>query len=207
MKGTEPASLTQHRCTEHGYFDNYGDTDGLRRALVAEQRCICCYCLCGIRPSGDAMKVEHWHCQDRYPAEQLDYGNLLGACLGNTGSPLKHQHCDTRKGNSDLSRNPANPSHHVETLARYLGDGTIKSDDPGFDREINEVLNLNVSHLKDNRKAVLDAFKVTLQKRGSLKRITLERLLADWDGQSHANSLRPYCQVVVYWLRKRLARE
>ena len=68
------------------------------------------------------------------------------------------------------------------------------------------MLNLNVAFLKSNRKAVLDAFKDTLAKRGMLPRLTLQRWLADWSGQSHANNLEPFCQVVVYWLRKRLAR-
>jgi len=51
------------------------------------------------------MKIEHWHSQDRYEAEQLDYGNLLGACMGNEGKAHWDQHCDTRKGDRDLSRN------------------------------------------------------------------------------------------------------
>ena len=152
------------------------------------------------------MKIAHWHSQRRYPAEQLTYSNLLGACFGNQGQPRKNQHCDTRQGDDDISRNPANPDHHIESFVRFEGDGHITSQDQAFNRELNEVLNLNATFLKNQRKAVLDGFKATLEKRGALQRPTLERWLSDWNGDSHTGQLLPYCQVVVYWLRKRLAR-
>ena len=49
-KGPEPASLTAHRQTPHGNYDNYAAKDHLRSALVAEQRGLCCYCMGRIRP-------------------------------------------------------------------------------------------------------------------------------------------------------------
>jgi uncharacterized protein (TIGR02646 family) len=205
-KANEPASLAQHRCTDHSDYENYADKDVLRVALVTEQRGLCCYCLSRIRPEAAAMKIEHWHCQNSYPAEQLVYANLLGACLGNEGQSRKRQHCDTLKGNLELSRNPANPLHHVEMFIHYEGDGRIISHDPNFDVELNAVLNLNAKFLQNNRKATLDAFKTTINKRGGLSRTTLERWLQDWNGESHAGELQPFCQVIVYWLRKRLAR-
>jgi len=204
-KGYEPTSLTEHRSTPQANYSNYADKETLRTFLVNEQRGLCCYCLSRI-PGASGMKIEHWHCQDIYPAEQLDYVNLLGACWGNQGQPGKHQHCDTRKGNRDVSRNPANPMHQVENILRFEGDGRIVSDNPTFDTELNDVLNLNGAFLKNNRKATLDAFRDTLIKRGTLPRVTLEKLLRDWNGESHTGELRPFCQVVVYWLRKRLAR-
>ena len=154
------------------------------------------------------MKIEHWHSRapGRYPAEQLDYSNLLAACMGNEGLPRRHQHCDSRKGERDLSRNPARPLPRVEQLIRFLGDGRVASDDPAFDAELNDVLNLNEAGLRNRRKAVLDAFKDTLTKRGPLKRATLQKWLQDWNGDSQAGNLREFCQVVVYWLQKRLAR-
>jgi uncharacterized protein (TIGR02646 family) len=206
IKRGEPASLTQHRRTAYADFDNYDDKGTLRALLVAEQRGICCYCLSPIRPQADAMKVEHWHCRERYPAEQLDYRNLLGACLGNEEQPPESQHCDTFKANSDLSRNPANPDHYIDRLVRFGADGTVLSDNEGFNNELNDVLNLNVPLLKNSRKATLDAFKATLVKRGNLKTATIQRWLRTWNGDSNQNDLRPFCQVVVYWLQKRLAR-
>jgi hypothetical protein len=152
------------------------------------------------------MKIEHWHSQAGYAAEQLNYGNLLGACMGNEGKPGKDQHCDSKKGDRDLSRNPANPAHRVEDLIRFEGDGRIVSQDPAFDAELNEVLNLNLAFLKSNRKATLSALQKALAKGGKLPRAALQKWLAEWNGESGAGELRPFCQVVVYWLRKRLAR-
>lgn len=205
-KDTEPASLTTHRCTSHADYGNYQDKDTLRQHLVREQRGLCCYCLSRIRPTADAIKIEHWHSQEGFPGEQLDYSNLLGACLGGTGQPSDLQHCDTRKGNTPLSKNPANPLHHLETFIRYEGTGRVVADDSAFNDELDNVLNLNIAFLKNNRKAALDGFHLALNKRGELQRITLERWLREWNGESHTDDLHPYCQVLVYWLRKRLAR-
>ncbi len=206
IKGAEPASLTQYRQAARADYGNYQDKETLRQSLVAEQRGLCCYCLSRIRPASGEMKIAHWHSRGRHPDEQLAYKNLLGACLGNEGQSPRRQHCDTRQGDRDISRNPADPSHQVEQFIRFEADGTIASNDPRFDAELNEALNLNLPILKNNRKGALDAFKATLLKRGDLPRGTLERWLRDWNGESHQNELRPFCQVVVYWLRKRLAR-
>jgi uncharacterized protein (TIGR02646 family) len=208
VKGDEPTSLTEHRAatSPDPDYETYRDKDGLRAYLVREQRGLCCYCLSRIRSEHDAMKVEHWHSQAAHGAEQLDYSNLLGACRGNEGKPGKDQHCDTRKGDRDLSRNPANPLNHVEDLIRFSGDGEISSVDPVFEAELNEVLNLNLPFLKNNRKSTLTAFQNGLAKRGPLRRAALEKWLRDWNGESEDGELRPYCQVVVFWLRKRLAR-
>jgi hypothetical protein len=151
------------------------------------------------------MKVEHWHCQSKYPNEQLDYTNLLGSCKGHEGSIFGAQHCDTRKGDADIKWNPANPNHPVEQFI-FFANGRIKSRDPEFDKQINEVLNLNVAFLVNERKAVLDSLTKALPRRGTWSRTTLERFLRDWNGDSNTNELEPYCQVVVYWLQERLRR-
>jgi len=206
LKRAEPNSLTEHRLAPGANYDNYRDKDTLRTCLVQEQRGLCCYCLARIRADRATMKIEHWHCQTNYADEQLDYSNLLGACGGNDGTRGSDHHCDTRKGDRDLSRNPANPMHHVEDLTRFQGDGRIVSTDPVFDVELNEVLKLNLRFLVNSRKAVLSAFQKGLVKRGDLPRAVLEKWLRDWNGESDRGELRPFCQVVVYWLRKKLAR-
>jgi hypothetical protein len=150
------------------------------------------------------MKIEHWHSQVGHTTEQLDYSNLLGACRGNEGQPGSDQYCDTYKGDKDLSRNPANPMHRVEDLIHFEPNGCVSSPDPTFNTELNSVLNLNVAFLVNSRKAVLAAFKKVLEKRGEIPRGTWERLLREWNGESNAGQLRPFCNVIVYWLRKRL---
>jgi uncharacterized protein (TIGR02646 family) len=206
-KGSEPKNLETHRCSPNANYDNYTDKQNLRESLVSEQRGLCCYCLSRIVADPSKMKIEHWQSQASFPAQQLDYPNLLGVCLGSERKPYKLQHCDTHKGVQSLSMNPADPAHDVERVIHYDADGTIRSIDPQFDMELNEILNLNnAPWLKANRKAVLDGFLGSKPKQGDWDNSLLEKWLAHWNGDSGNGELQPYCQVVVYWLRKRLKR-
>jgi hypothetical protein len=96
--------------------------------------------------------------------------------------------------------------HRVEDAIRFVSDGRIVSDDKAFDAELNEVLNLNQAFLRNNRKETLKGFLAALDKRGQWPRAALEGWLQQWNGESGAGELQPFCQVVVYWLRKRLLR-
>ena len=208
-KGAEPASLTAHRQTPPCDYDNYGPKDDLRHALVTEQRGLCCYCMGRVHNGPTTMKIEHWRCQSRHPAEQLIYRNLLGACLGGHRQPAHLQHCDTRKGDSDLQWNPAEAAHHIETRVRYELDGSIHADDAVFDGQLHEVLNLNLPLLKNNRKGVLDA--VLEWWKGERARIggavPRERLVRQRDKYIAGNGqIAPYCPVAVWWLGQSLAR-
>ena len=158
-KGPEPASLTTHRNMPHCDYDNYADKDTLRAALVADQRGLCCYCMCGITDQRETMKIEHWRSRSTFPDEELEFRNVLAACRGGEGQPLRQQHCDTRKGDQDLRWNPADPMCCIEDRVGYASDGAIQSDDPVFDQQLNHVLNLNLARimrLSRSRKSVSD---------------------------------------------------
>ena len=103
------------------------------------------------------LREFRWRCQSRYPKEQLNYRNLLAACRGGEGQPPNLQHCDTRKEDRDLEWNPADTAYHIETRVRYELDGSIRADDEDFDDQLNDVLNLNLPLLKNNRKSIYDA--------------------------------------------------
>ena len=202
QKNGEPNSLTEHRKQAHANYDNYTDKDALRESLAAEQRGLCCYCQSRIRPDRESMKIEHWECQANNSGRQLDYQNLLGACLGGHGCQEHEQHCDTRKGNADLCFCPADPAHPIERQIKFPGDGRITSDDNDIDTALNKILNLNFSRLVNNRKAVLQAFQHRLQMG---KRLDPARELHKWDG-SQPGDMEPFSQVVVYYLNKKLGR-
>ena len=202
QKGPEPPTLTQHRKQSHADYDNYADKENLRIALVAEQRGLCCYRQSRIRPSPESMKIEHWQCQHAHPSRQLDFSNLHGACLGGEGKPERQQHCDTRKGNDVLCFSVCDPTRPIEHKIHFKGDGRISSDDPAIEHDINRVLNLNLARLVSNRKAVLTAFQKRL---AMIQRIDPARELMKWDGRQ-TGELKPFAQVVVYYLRKRQAR-
>lgn len=211
-KGVEPASLTEHCRMSYSDYDNYKEKDELREALVKEQRGLCCYCMGQISSDWGTMKVEHWRSQKRYPCKQLDYSNLLGACLGGdeerrSRKSSRFQHCDTYKKDKDLRWNPADPSHDIETRILYTADGSIESDDDVFNTQLNEVLNLNLSSLMTQRKLVLDAILEWWEhekKQGPVPRERFEQKRDQWTGGE--GTLRPYCQVVVWWLDQPLKR-
>lgn len=202
QKGNEPPSLTEHRKTPHADYRNYTEKDLLRQHLVNEQGGICCYCMSRIRPTAGGMKIEHWQCQENYPARQLEYRNLLGACPGGEGRPGKEQHCDTFKGDAELSINPADPACNVERLIKFPGSGRVKSDDPDIDRELNEVLNLNHPQLVANRKATLDSFCQAIG-RQNRNNGWFNHKLTEWRGNGDGD-LQPFSQVVVYYLCRKL---
>ncbi|OGV65523.1 MAG: hypothetical protein A2498_08355 [Lentisphaerae bacterium RIFOXYC12_FULL_60_16] len=208
VKGNEPPSLTQHRQQAHADYDNYVEKDDLRASLLSEQGHLCCYCMQRIRwVEGDRrMKIAHWHSQTWYPGEQLVYRNLLGACPGSEGRPLDQQHCDSRQGDRDIMFNPAEPAHNVESRIRYLGDGTIEADHVAFDRELNEVLNLNHPRIKANRRAVVDSVIAEFGRDpGSRTRGQIQALIHAWTSLADGE-YREFCCVAIYFLTKRLNR-
>lgn len=202
QKGQEPASLTLHRQQPHAVYDNYTDKVGLRTALIAEQRGICCYCQSRIRPNPDRMKIEHWQCQAEHPERQLDYDNLLGACFGGEGGKKESQHCDTRKGNQDLCFSVCDPAHPIEMQIRFSSGGEISSVDPDINAAINKILNLNWIRLVKNRKSALTGLLQAWGKRN----VDYSRELKKWDG-SDGGELEPYSQIVVHYLLKKLGKQ
>ena len=209
VKAAEPQSLTEHRARTNSDFDNYPGKDDLRHALFREQQGLCCYCMNRIRPERVSMKIEHWKNQRRFLSEQLNYRNLLGACLGGEGKPPHHQHCDTRKGDNDLKWNPANPTHHIQTRVRYELDGSIYSNEADFNEQLNDVLNLNLPKLKNNRKTLLDGVLEWWKReksriRGHVPRNNFVRKRDQFINSSA--ELRPYCQVAVWWLDQKIAK-
>jgi len=95
----------------------------------------------------------------------------------------------------------------VEAVVHFRIDGSVTSTNAQFDEELHSVLNLNDNFLKNNRIGALESFKDFYLKRNkTLTRNDWQRLLDYWSGANHNGELRPYCSVVIYWLKKRIAR-
>ena len=197
--------MTTHRETAGSNYSNYKGRGELRRALVTEQRGLCCYCMDRIHDDQDT-KIEHWRPQRRFCDQQLVYRNLLATCLGGRGMPQSQQHCDTRKGDREISWNPADPRRHIETRIGYGPDGSIWSDDEEFNGELEDVLNLNLATLKSHRKGVLDSvakwYEKTRRRSGARSRLQSQR--ERW--LPAYGELEPFCQVAVWALDQRLSR-
>jgi uncharacterized protein (TIGR02646 family) len=206
-KGDEPHSLIQHRQQANSNYDNYTAKSDLRDALLAEQGGICCYCM--RRITAQNMKIEHWACRDTHPQRQLQYRNLLAACDGGEGAANHLQHCDTHKGTSDIKIHPADPVHDCETFIKYQADGVIYSNDAQINDDLDEVLNLNLQRMCDNRQAVLDGAMASLRKKrpdGAWTKAFLQGEKQRWSSRNHAGQFREYCQIVSYQLDKKIAK-
>ncbi len=202
-KRREPSELREHR-KQGGTFDDVQGAsrwkDRLREALLHEQGHLCCYCMQPI--STESTKIEHFRCQERHPELALHHENLLAACLGGQGLPRHLQHCDTAKGNRDLSLDPTgNPELHV----RYTIDGKVRAEDPAIEQELTEVLNLNAPDLVRARKQVIDVLvhdvQAKLGARGTWKAADIEAWLARWRSRTDDRFL-PFAQLGVFLLEK-----
>lgn len=92
----------------------------------------------------------------------------------------------------------------ISTLS-YSGDGTIKSSNSVYDKELNDVLNLNVNILKANRKAVRQELQASFGKR-QLKKSDIEKILQVYSSKDSEGKRKEYCGVVINYLTKKLHR-
>lgn len=204
FKGQEPRLLTQHRNSTHSNYHNLpsGTKQTLREKLVLDQRGLCCYCLGKITPTETSMKIEHFEPQSLYPAKQLIYSNLFGACPGNMKGGTD-THCDTFKGNKEFHFHPCD-SGSIHAEIKYKSDGKIYSDNALLNTELNTILNLNFTLLKKARKSTLDGFKDYLSKsvKGRISKEKRIKLRDKWLGANNTDTLTPYCMIVVHYLEK-----
>jgi len=221
-EGPEPPELRGYRATPGNTYDGANFTpvkDAIRAALLRDQKHLCCYCMrrisAELRPTSNKpdaprepwMKVEHWRPQEHHPAAALLWHNLLGACWGSMGERGGAQHCDTRKGMTEVTLDPQNPAH-IETLS--LGRrGKLLSSDPILQRDIDDTLNLNLPALREERSERLDGVLDALRARHRTGPIPIEsiRRLADAQETPRDGALPAHCGVVRLYLRKRFRGE
>jgi uncharacterized protein (TIGR02646 family) len=205
-KGREPKGWAEYRLSTPGATYEQAPKDELRRALLAEQGYVCCYCM--RRIDEGTTRIEHRRPRDPYINEQFTYRNLLAACEGGEGpNPARH-HCDVAKHNKEITIDPADPSRNVEDLLRYSASGAIRSEDEAVHRDVDVTLKLNLDWLKDARLEVLDGFQKVFERKhqGTWPPEVIERELRKWAEIPPGGRLVPYAGIVVHYLRKRLQR-
>lgn len=200
QKSSEPPLLRKHRTSaQNANYDN-GPADMKKEIasfLLREQGYICCYCMQVI--SEKSVRVEHKLSQNRHPGLALDYSNMAGACSCTKGCKKTKQHCDIFKEDQDFTFNLSN----IEHLMKYEPRGRIKSLDPNLDKEINEVLNLNVNSLVLSRKKVYEAIAKFLSKSPNAGKIT--KKIHNYESPKTGKK-KAFCGVCIFFLQKRLAR-
>ena len=200
-KNAEPKEWTAYRQTPGAVYQSKPE---LRSSLLEEQGYICAYCMRRI-PAKDAnsnetTRIDHILCREKHEDRKLDYRNMVICCPGAIDCKF---HCDKSKGNNDVSFNLFDQSF-IDTLSYSTKDGTIKCGIEQYDTEINEILNLNHSLLKNNRKSTLKGVIQQLQKKRRWKATQIRKLLSHWDAKDRDGQYKPYNGIVVWYLKKRL---
>jgi uncharacterized protein (TIGR02646 family) len=177
----------------------------IRTYLLQEQGYICAYCMKRIMDNQLTTKVEHWHSQNRYNNEQLEYKNMLAVCCGKTQNC---NHCDGKKSQfdntHDLLYNPSESKHHIESKIEYSTTGRVKSNDIVFNEQLNSMLGLNCSRLIENRKAVIESVQIGLSKKSGTRTVNEIRIEIDkWSSVDHDGCKKEYCGVALFILHKK----
>jgi uncharacterized protein (TIGR02646 family) len=211
--------LTYAQFSEEGTFkDAFKE---LRLSLLAEQGYICCYCQKKISFSDAVtgrilMKAEHFipkRGTQKDESKQVDYNNLLAACLGNQDSDNPN-HCDSSKEDMRLRELP-NPAEirqsnfdsflkyklkekegEVVVIATDLSNQELKDD-------INKRLNLNEQNLKNRRFAVWKAIWRKVNKTGKTDIRQVKEILAiykyDDALEPSKRDFKEFCGFIVQW--------
>lgn len=207
-KGKEPVAWTKERNTP-GISYETARKDDLRLSLLEEQGGLCGYCMRRIvfKP-GTATNTRIEHLKPRTlslaegkPEETLAYGNMILCCNGDIDGD-RNLHCDASKGEMEIHLNPFDAAA-IATISYSSKDGSIKSSNVDFDRDLNEVLNLNHPRLAANRKSVIKGLVIEMG-RQSWKRADITRKLSDYSSKTAAGQLHEYCGVVIWYLNKKL---
>jgi uncharacterized protein (TIGR02646 family) len=203
----------------------------LRLHLLSEQKYLCCYCQQKIEnvlnPNGvPLMGVDHFLPKDKtkYLHLQLEYRNLLAACLGNKDSKKKPNHCDASKGNEELLflKNPASndfldvfdyqilpASKEVRIVpsAPYKDNNNLRTD-------IDKILNLNEQSLRSRRFTVWQRamekigfdIKKTIEPNQKTMRL-LRNLLEDYALEQNKSKFNEFAGFIFKWLNQRFRDE
>lgn len=207
LKGIEPPSLEAHRNDTCVFpnWDNFRGKQQSREHALVEQRAVCAFCQVKIVADEKRMKLAHIVPQkDLVDGKRLDlvWTNIVGACPGGERTPRHLQHCDTRQGNSRLcpELDPVQFENGSLTYDKYGGvyraDGNLDVQD-----QLDDVLGLNLDHIKEKRVAALRALKSYLAEGADRERRLQDRIaLLDPDNPSD-QPLLEYADFLLWHLR------
>jgi uncharacterized protein (TIGR02646 family) len=203
IKGIEPSSWTEKRTAPGAVYERTAD---LADALLKEQGYICAYCSRRIpikdANSNEDTRIEHIKCRKNYTALTLDYKNMVICCPGAINSGF---HCDKKKGDRDINFDIFSDGFH-STLEYKTSDGSIKSTDNLWDREINEILNLNNRLLCANRVNALEGLVEVMRRSKSWTKAKINDQLTKYNSKDRYGKYKPYGNIVVWYLKKKLRR-
>jgi len=198
----EPQSWKDYKNTPGAKYAPSGD---LRNALLSEQGCICAFCMRRIPvvkrdpQEAEFSKIAHILSRGRHTYRELDYDNMVICCPGNINGTA---HCDKSQGGNDITL-PVFNIQLQQTITYKNYDGSIKSSNDDWDREINDRLCLNNVLLQMNRKQALEGIRMILEKK-KWTSAEIGNKLEEWSSFDAEGKLKPYCGIVIWYLEKKL---
>ncbi len=148
---SEPDCLKKLRNENKTYDDLKDDClKKVRKLLNTQQEGYCAYCEQKFK---SIVFIEHYISQQEDNTQDLMFSNFLGVCSGKfyvdkkTGKHIAH--CDTSRGATPLTINPK-LQEHIDTIF-YDENGRIASTNPDFNKDIDDILNLNFEELIELR--------------------------------------------------------
>lgn len=213
-----PAKLLKHRKQGGQYADLPREVkEQTRKALLEDQRFLCCYCMRSIHPEKHRVRIEHHESQSSATDRDLDWDNLLAACSGadKTRSrdeddraarriPRDRQTCDYRKGDEPIAINPL--TSNVDAI-EYLATGRLLHADERLQQDIDERLNLNAPFLMGARKSARNRLIGDLEaKLGATRHWTKEQLTRYLEGLRGKPRLDPFMGVLERELERQISK-
>lgn len=198
VKQKEPKEWTDYRRTSGVGYESIPE---LRQSLLKEQGFICAYCMrripCKDRNSNESSRIDHIKCRETNEDKELDYKNMVVCCPGAISEDF---HCDKSKGNKEITFTPFDDDF-ISSLKYSSRTGKISSSSEEWDKEINEVLNLNNDILQANR---LETLFGVIDKLGKFDRRYCNQILHEWDNKDKDGRYKAFCGIVIWFLRKKL---
>ena len=206
-KGQEPAEWTQVRNTPGMIYED-APKDVLREALLNEQGGLCAYCMRRINfTPGQTTTTRIEHLKPRklsleqgHPEETLAYSNMILCCDGNCDKSGNF-HCDRSKEDKSISFRPFDQVV-IDSISYSSKNGTIKSSIQQYNKEFNEVLNLNHPRLEKNRLAVIRGLVHEMGKKKWSRKDLTDRL--EHYSKKVNGEFKEYCGVAIWFLNKKL---
>lgn len=208
-KGKEPAEWTSERTTPGMTYED-AQKDELRLALLEEQGGLCAYCMRRIsftKGKTTTTRIEHVKPQALSIAEgkvyeTLAYSNMVLCCDGDIDGNGTF-HCDRSKEDQIISFRPFDQAV-IDTISYSSNKGTIKSSNLDYDRDFNEILNLNHPRLEINRLAAIKGLVTELGKKKMWKKRDLIDKLNYYSTPKANGKFHEYCGVIIWYLNKKI---
>ena len=206
-KGKEPKALQEYRCQGGKKFDEMKCKGELRSALLKEQGYLCAYCMKRIHDNSNEVRIEHY--EKRTPQNEVEYNNLFATCSGGYGGDPRRFTCDNKKGDRKLHIDPRK-KEDIDTIT-YLQTGEIQSSNEDFQKDFDDILNLNDPYgfLIPGRKTALLTVKKRLSnygKKGNDQHVRTQakKILENYRSKNAKGAYPEYAGIIIWYLERKM---